>query len=748
MTALINVFVILAVVVGALGAALGRLHGVRQRLLDDAAVYRLHFSGEGLAIDAVEHLLAGLTGWRAPWWKPWASPVVVFELHVTQAGVEHRVFVPVVWVASFEGLVAAHLGGVHVERIERPATTARVAVSFRLNTPGRQLRIEPVAQSRTLLTSLQQLAIGESITLAWSLMPQGPVAAPTAGTPRTGSTWWGPRTIASDEASALRQKQSAPGLGAVLRIGAQAANDGQAHALVRRVESSLHLSNDIGVHFSRAHVPNSMVVKRLIGRMVPVGVPPISINISELVGPLGLPIGSSLPPGMATTGCRPLRASEALPEVGTVIGDSDVAGDQRPVAIDLQGRTRHVLMTGPTGVGKSNLMLTMILDDLQRDRAVLVIDPKADLVDAVLERMPAKRRGDVTILDPSDATRPVGFNVLRSGTDLELAVEQLVSIFHRVWASSWGVRTEDLFRAALRTLIVDPDASLADVGPLLTDASFRARLVPKLTDPTLVAFWASFEALSDGERSQWSAPPLNKWRALMSRTGIRRVLGQAAPTFDLAHALDNSGVVLVPLSAGVLGTDAASLFGSFVLGSVWNFIQARASSTVRSPLMIHLDEASRLASAVPLDELLSQARSYNVGVTLAVQHLTQLSPDLRHTVMANPRSRVAFQPSHDDAQVLARQFGLGLTAEDLQGLDPHTVVAQLYAAGRTQPACTLRTRRAPEPSVDGGQLRRESAERWGSDGAEVDAWLMKRMTGEGRDTRPRKSPGRRPRSGS
>ena len=88
---------------------------------------------------------------------------------------------------------------------------------------------------------------------------------------------------------------------------------------------------------------------------------------------------------------------------------------------------------------------------------------------------------------------------------------------------------------------------------------------------------------------------------------------------------------------------------------------------------------------------------------------------------------------------------LGLTADDLQGLDPHQVVAQVYAAGRTQPACTMRTRPAPEPTADRNGLRAESATRWGSDGAEVDAWLMKRMTGDGRAAAPRKQPGRRPR---
>ena len=96
MTAVITLFLVLLAVAAALGLALGHLHGVRQRLLDGAAVYRLHFSGEGLAVDAVEQLLAGLTGWRSPWWRPAASPVVVFEVHATDAGVADPPYVDAV----------------------------------------------------------------------------------------------------------------------------------------------------------------------------------------------------------------------------------------------------------------------------------------------------------------------------------------------------------------------------------------------------------------------------------------------------------------------------------------------------------------------------------------------------------------------------------------------------------------------------------------------------------------------------
>jgi hypothetical protein len=248
----------------------------------------------------------------------------------------------------------------------------------------------------------------------------------------------------------------------------------------------------------------------------------------------------------------------------------------------------------------------------------------------------------------------------------------------------------------------------------------------------LVSFWRTFEGMSDAEAAQVVGPVLNKWRQLMSRPSLRRVFGQAHPRFDLAASLNRGGVVLVPLAIGTLGEEAAGLLGAVLLGAVWNVIQGRTLLPAhrRRPLMIHLDEFARYANLpVPLEEILSQARSYRVGLTLATQHLDQLPPDLRQTFMANPRSRLAFQVGGSDARVLARDLGSGLTSEDLQGLGSYEIVTQLYAAGHTQTAASLITRPAPPITSDPSALRLASREQWGVDGEAVDTAIFERMSG-------------------
>src|SRR5437764_3285366 len=104
--------------------------------------------------------------------------------------------------------------------------------------------------------------------------------------------------------------------------------------------------------------------------------------------------------------------------------------------------------------------------------------------------------------------------------------------------------------------------------------------------------------------------------------------------------------------------------------------------------MVLIDEFHTLIhSEASLGDLLAQARGHGLGLTLAHQHLGQLSPEMRRDILANARSKVLFQQGIEDARV----FGRGLPeleAEDLQGLPSREVVVSLVTGAEVQPAVT------------------------------------------------------------
>jgi hypothetical protein len=360
-----------------------------------------------------------------------------------------------------------------------------------------------------------------------------------------------------------------------------------------------------------------------------------------------------------------------------------------------------------------------------------------------LDQTPLDR--EVILIDPTD-DRPVGLDLFAGGgTDPELISEQLTSVMHRLYAANWGPRTDHVLRHALLSLVQLPGASFTELPLLLTNAAFRRQVVSRIDDPiSLNPFWAEFEAQSAGERSAIVGPLLNKLGAIVARPRLRRVLGQADSRVDFDDILATKKILIVQLSAGTLGEDAAALLGSFVLQKLWAAIQRRIRLPMseRHPAFVYIDEFQMASLASPLPDVLAQSRSMGVGLTLAHQHLGQLDRETREAVLANCRSRIIFQTSAADAKALAPFVAPHLSAQDLQGLGAFEIAATLAGEGAALPPVTGRTRPAPPPLGHGAELRRRSREHYGQDAAEIDAELRRRqaeMSGSGPVGRQRRS---------
>jgi hypothetical protein len=384
---------------------------------------------------------------------------------------------------------------------------------------------------------------------------------------------------------------------------------------------------------------------------------------------------------------------------------------------------------GPTRSGKSTLLLNCYAQDAQAGHGICLIDPKNDLAEDALEHTPLHR--DVIYVDPTDS-HPVGLSLFAGGiSDPELTSERVLSVLHRLYATSWGPRTDHVLRHALLALVQIPGATFTELPRLLVDARFRREVISQIDDPIAIGPFVSwYDGLSEGERAAAIGPVLNKLSAIVSRPRLRRVLGQADSHVDFDDILASGKIVIVKLSAGTLGEDAAGLLGSFLFQMLWTAIQRRIGlpQSQRKPFFVYIDEFQTMANlSNPLADVLSQARGMGIGITAANQHLGQLDRETKEAVLANCRSQIYFQTSAADARALTPYVAPHLGAGDLQGLGAFEIVARLAGDGSVQPPVTGRTRPAPLPLGHGAELRRRSRERYGREASEIDAELRKRQ---------------------
>lgn len=697
--------------------------------------------------EGVEALLTGWSGTLPPWWRRFFSgaPFLVCEVRADRNGITHQLLVPEAWEHLLVSLLGAHLPSVRYERVEVVPSSAGIAAEYRLSTSQRPLTVDAAALSARLLSSLHPLRDGEVVSIQYILAPALPVAPARVEGKQEGSTWLTTDNgvvATTEEAAALRKKHGTALLLGVGRIGVVSDDARRARSVLRHVEAAWHGVRAPGVLLRRRLLPQGLVAWWLRERRVPlVAWPGGIINVAEAAGLIGWPIGIEALPGLELGGCRLLPVPGAVPREGAVVGIGTFPGTQRPVALDTRARTHHTLVIGPTGVGKSVLLGHLSLAGLaERGQVVVVVDPKdGGLIDAICERLPEHRLDEVIVFDPTDE-RPVGFDPLRSTpATRELVVDRVVSIMAAVWKSAWGPRSSDLIRHALLTLTQVPGMTLCEAPALLApDPGFRRRLLAQINDPSGVApFWAWFNSLSAAEVANITAAPLNKLRAFTTRTAVRHTLGQANPAIDFDRLLADGGVLLVRLPDGLLGAETAGLLAALVTAQLWQAVSARAAVPLseRRPALVVIDELQSVLRLPvnTVESMLAMARGYGVGAVLAAQAMYQLGTELRHAALANTRTKVVFACDREDAALFAREFGSGLTPEDLMGLDAYEAVTAVYAQGRTQPPATVRTQPPGEPLRTALVVKEHSRSRFGADRTEIEAAIRARLGMGGKD---------------
>ncbi len=662
--------------------------------------------------------------------RQWAadqrSPQVALEAAAEEGAVTYRLGTAKPALASITSALAGALPGTSLtETTVRPPI--QLALKLKATTRHRALRSDdPEATVRSILGALAQARKGERLVLQVLLGPRRvPLAVPTHSPSSIVAPWYQAAwrgnggQVDSEKRSALRNKVSDHGFACTVRIGVTAGSVGRRRALVLGLLAAIRTSEAAGVTLRL----KSEQERRLDAAGSPLWWP-LRLNVNELLALTAWPLGSddlpglpvahpkSLPPAPGTTGAQRIVAKVAAPGADAML--------QLPAAAALQ----HLHVIGPTGVGKSVLLGRLIQQDIEAGRAVVVIEPKGDLVDDVLARIPQHRQGDVVVLDAADSV-PVGLNPLAThGQRPEVTADLLLSIFKALYADAWGPRTQDILHACLLTLARRHDATLVMLPLLLTNAGFRRSLTTGLRDPlALEPFWAWYENLTEGERAQAIAPLMNKLRQWLLRPSLRAVLGQREPRFDLRQVFTERKILLVPLRKAILGPEAASLLGSLVVAQLWQATQARAGipAAKRHPVMVVIDEAQDyLHLPTDLGDALAQARGFGVGFTLAHQFLGQLPTAMRSAVLSNARSRICFQLQQDDAVQLAKGHS-ELAPEDFTALGQYQVYASLFARGQVTPYASGTTLPPSPASSDPDVIKRLSRQRYGRPLDEIEA---------------------------
>ncbi|MQM24631.1 type IV secretory system conjugative DNA transfer family protein [Glycomyces albidus] len=346
----------------------------------------------------------------------------------------------------------------------------------------------------------------------------------------------------------------------------------------------------------------------------------VMVNTPEVAALAHLPF-DEIVPALDRARARRVRPVEAVPSGGRGVKPlGRAAQGGRKVGLHTADARQHLHVLGSTGTGKSTLLQHMILSDIKNRRGTMVIDPKGDLINDLLDRLdPETVRGRLTLIDPAE---PGGHGFLPlSGPDGEIAVDHVVGICNQLWERHWGPRATYVLRNGLRTVLA-AELDLIDLPGLMMKPDYWREVVKRLGpgDEQLLGFWVWWEDMDKTSRYQAIGPILSRFDALFGNEFMRSTFGKPAKPVDIGRALDTGGIVFARLPKGEMTESAVPLMGSVLVAKAAQAAMRRSHlpDHQRPESVLYLDEAHNFLNLPQrIEELLTEARAMRMGLVLA-----------------------------------------------------------------------------------------------------------------------------------
>lgn len=400
---------------------------------------------------------------------------------------------------------------------------------------------------------------------------------------------------------------------------------------------------------------------------------------------------------------------------------------ERVFGIKMDDRRRHMYVIGKTGMGKTNLLENLVIQDIQKGHGVAFIDPHGDTAEKLIKAIPANRINDVIYFNPADQDFPIAFNVMEKvGPEYRhLVASGLVGVFKKIWADSWGPRLEYILRNAILALLEYPGSTLLGVTRILVDKSYRERVVEKVTDPVVKSFWVDeFSKWNDRVLQEVISPIQNKVGQFLSSSLIRNIVGQTVSSFDVRKAMDERKILIMNLSKGRIGEDNSALLGAMMITKIQLAAMGRVDmpEEERADFYLYVDEFQNFATE-SFANILSEARKYHLSLILANQYVTQIDEKVRDAIFGNAGTILSFRVGATDAEFLEKEFDPVFLMNDIVNLPKYHIYLKLMIdgiAGDAFSAVSLPPIRLDQTEANAEKVINVSRERYASDKDEVE----------------------------
>jgi intracellular multiplication protein IcmO len=362
----------------------------------------------------------------------------------------------------------------------------------------------------------------------------------------------------------------------------------------------------------------------------------------------------------------------------------------KPLYLSDDAQTRHCLILGQSGVGKTVAASLLMAQQIQRGGGLLFIDGKLDVdnINSIYQQCVwAGRAQDFYVINPGDPANSNTYNPIADGDPDEVSSRILSMI-----PSTESNAGSDFYKqSAFEALVVIIGAiqkcgmkyDFYDLAVLMNSAKALEELLEMLRGKypksnefrNFLIFLDRYRIPSNDSRNPLAGQVDIKrlketlggiaGRLFTFGTGnFGQILNDYNPDVNLYESITSSKIVYVALPT--MGKDiAATNFGKMILGdfkTCISWLQADRAARPKIPHMAFFDEAASYF-AESMAVVFEQARSANIFLMPAIQSdsgFSAISPDFSERVISNTTTKFFFRLGTTQSAEMAAEL-IGMT---------------------------------------------------------------------------------------
>lgn len=337
----------------------------------------------------------------------------------------------------------------------------------------------------------------------------------------------------------------------------------------------------------------------------------------------------------------------------------------------------HVYILGGTGSGKTTMIRTLFkhLECANYtgvlSNSIIYIDAKDD--DSKLFLRQCERQSFdndlVTYIDLNHTGFALNLLELPKHESYERdsivsrMVGHLIEMFKEFYSQPQTyVQMERILRLLLLYLYSNTDnPSIIDLYELIvrlqkggkTSLQQIFQVYRKTSNPAMKQALDSVTALP---KEAW-IPLLNRFEMFVTDSYLKNRFGVTNTTIDFDKMLVPGNITIFRISDAETPRHVHNVTILAIILKIWFMIQHRASKTTqeeRSLVILALDEFQKIKDVSVITSILSQARSYNLGLVLSHQNLAQINTDILGIIVGNTATQIYGRVSGIDASRIGK----------------------------------------------------------------------------------------------